>query len=70
MTYGSQCSSTSIYNPYSTWGRRYSDRSAFNPYANCPPVLEKGGTVLAYFTVNRFTTPYVTPQVVEGCGIG
>jgi len=67
-TYGSPYGSLSVNNEYGTYGSPYSSKSAFNPYASEPPVLVKNDVILAYFTVNTFKTPYVTPQLAASCG--
>ena len=66
-TYGSQYSSLSIYNPYGTYGSKYSSKSPWNPYTSTPPVLVKNGSAIAYFTVNTFKTPRVSPSYAETC---
>jgi uncharacterized protein YjdB len=65
--YGSQYSATSIYNQYGKYGSPYSNQSAFNQFASAPPVLVKNGVTLAYFTVNTFKNPYVTPGYAASC---
>jgi trimeric autotransporter adhesin len=66
-TYGSPYSSTSTNNTYGTYGSPYSSLSANNPYASRPPVLVKNGVAIAYYTVNNFKIPYVTPAYARSC---
>lgn len=66
-TYGSQFSSLSMNNQFSTWGSQFSAQSAFNQFASNPPILVKNGVALAYFTINQFKSPYVTPAFAAAC---
>jgi hypothetical protein len=65
--YGSEFSTTSIYNEFGKYGGEFSALSPFNPFSNTPPVLVKNGQFLAYFTVNEFKTPGVTPAFAGTC---
>lgn len=66
-TYGSQFSALSINNQFGRYGSPFSSTSARNVYASNPPVLIKNGQPLAYFTVNSFQRPYVTPNFAATC---
>src|SRR5438132_370128 len=52
-THGSQFSSESIWNEFSQYGSEFSSYSPFNRFSNTPPVIVKGGEVIAYLSVNR-----------------
>jgi hypothetical protein len=67
-TYGSQYSSDSIWNPYGRYGSEYSSLSPFNQYTSTPPVLVKGGKVVAYLTTNKSLRGAVNPYAVKSCG--
>jgi hypothetical protein len=66
-THGSQYSSESIWNQYGTYGSAYSPLSSFNQYASTPPVLVKGGRVIAYLSTNKSLGGAVNPYVVKTC---
>ena len=66
-TYGSEFSATSIYNRFGTYGSEFSALSPFNRFTTTPPQLVKDGTSIAYFTINEFLSPAVTPAAAETC---
>ncbi len=66
-THGSQYSSDSIWNQYGTYGSAYSSLSPFNQYASTPPVLVKGGKVIALLTANKNLRGAVNPYVIKSC---
>jgi hypothetical protein len=66
-THGSQYSSDSIWNQYGTYGGAYSSFSPFNQYTSTPPLLVKGGKVIARLTVNKNLRADVNPYIVKSC---
>lgn len=66
-TYGSPYSSTSTNNRYGQYGSPYSSLSAWNPYTSTPPKLYKGGVAIAYFTVNKYLSSWVSPAYAQTC---
>jgi hypothetical protein len=66
-THGSQYSSDSIWNQYGTYGSAYSSLSPFNQYTSTPPVLVKGGAVIARLTANKNLRGALNPYVVKSC---
>jgi hypothetical protein len=67
-SYGSAFSATSIYNEFGKYGSEFSSLSPFNEFTSTPPILQKNGASLAFFTVNQFKTPGVTPAYAAACG--
>lgn len=66
-THGSPYSSESIWNQYSTYGSQYSSSSPFNQYTSSPPMLIKGGKVIALLTVNKTVRGALNPYLVKSC---
>ena len=66
-THGSQYSSDSIWNQYGAYGGAYSSLSPFNQYTSTPPVLVKGGKVIARLTANKNLRGAVNPYVIKSC---
>ena len=65
--YGSKYQANSTNNRYGQYGSPYGSKSAWNPYASSPPILYKNNVALAYYTVNTFKTPYVSPAYAAQC---
>jgi hypothetical protein len=69
-TYGSKYNTNCIWNKYSSYGSEYSNKSPYNRYTSKPPVICRGGKVVAYLTVNTSLSPRVDPnQLMVWAGI-
>jgi hypothetical protein len=66
-THGSPYGVQSIWNQYATYGRPDSPISPFNPSASSPPILIKGGNVIAVLTVNKALRGALDPYIVKRC---
>ena len=68
-SYGSEYSSTSIFNEYGTYGSPYNSLSAYNPYAYTPPwIIYTGGgvpTAIAYLTKNSYLVNAIDPDLLK-----
>ena len=70
-SYGNPYSPISIRNEYGTYGGLYGVHSPFNQYTQTPPVIIKGGRVIAYLTVNPYLKPAISPHdLLSELGIG
>lgn len=63
--YGNEFSSTSIWNEFSTFGNEFSSYSPFNQFSSNPPMLIKGGEVIAYLTINKSVPGSVSPNLLK-----
>jgi trimeric autotransporter adhesin len=66
-SYGSPYSSTSTNNTYGQYGSPYSSLSARNPYTSTPPRIVKNGEAIAYYSVNSYLSPRVSPDYALTC---
>lgn len=68
-TYGNEYSSRSIWNEYSEFGNEYNAYSPFNEYSSRPPMIIKGGRLIAYLTANKNIQGAISPKLLKAvCG--
>ena len=64
-TYGSEFSGKSIWNKFSQYGSEFSAYSPFNKVSGTPPLIIKGGKVIAYLSANRSLQGAISPNLLK-----
>lgn len=63
--YGSEYSSNSIWNEFSTFGNEFNSDSPFNEFSSNPPMIIKGGRVIAYLSANSSIQGSISPNLLK-----
>lgn len=64
-TYGNKFSSNSIWNEFSTFGNKFNSDSPFNEFSTSPPIIIKGGQVIAYLSANKSIRGSISPNLLK-----
>ncbi len=64
-TYGSEFSAESIWNKFSQFGSEFSAYSPFNKFSDKPPLIVKGGKMIAYLSANKTLQGVISAHLLK-----